>query len=200
MTPHQQSEGGCYDAQGLVHLAESYPIIDVRGRGLMVAVEFGGSHREPEGVPYGTAAKVVAAARDRGLLILTAGETWSASYFHSSVRRWNLWMCECGSMLTRTDAIMWWQLADVGSTWCFPLLMELAVHHRNAVPTAIAVAVAIGCKRSKVTRPLQVVHWVLTVHAGARESIRFLPALNVKADEVDQALSIVQQACSDVFG
>ena len=40
---------------------------------------------------------------------------------------------------------------------------------------------------------------MLAGHAGARESIRFLPALNVKADEVDQALSIVQQACSDVF-
>lgn len=34
---------------------------------------------------------------------------------------------------------------------------------------------------------------------GARECIRFLPALNVKADEVDQALSIVQQALGDVF-
>ena len=40
---------------------------------------------------------------------------------------------------------------------------------------------------------------LLPEHAGARESIRFLPALNVKADEVDQALSIVHQACSDVF-
>lgn len=100
------SERGSQLAQGLVHLAETYPIADVRGRGLMVAVEFGGPHREPEGASYGVAAKVVAAARDRGLLMLTA---------------------------------------------------------------------------------------------GARESIRFLPALNVKADEVDQALSIVQQACSDVF-
>ena len=59
--------------QGLVHLAESYPVIDVRGRGLMVAMEFGGPGRELEGAPYGTAAKVVAAARDRGLLMLTAG-------------------------------------------------------------------------------------------------------------------------------
>ena len=59
----------------MVHLAESYPIADVRGRGLMVAVEFGGPNREPEGAPYGVAAKVVAAARDRGLLLLTAGAT-----------------------------------------------------------------------------------------------------------------------------
>ena len=57
-----------------MHLAESYPIADVRGRGLMVAVEFGGANRESEGAPYGVAAKVVAAARDRGLLLLTAGE------------------------------------------------------------------------------------------------------------------------------
>ncbi len=54
-------------------LAESYPIIDVRGRGLMVALEFGGPNRQAEGAAYGIAAKVVAAARDRGLLILTAG-------------------------------------------------------------------------------------------------------------------------------
>lgn len=65
-------------AQGLVKLAESYPIIDVRGRGLMVAMELGGPNRDTEGAPYGIAAKVVAAARDRGLLILTAGRQLSS--------------------------------------------------------------------------------------------------------------------------
>lgn len=35
--------------------------------------------------------------------------------------------------------------------------------------------------------------------AGARESIRFLPALNVSKEEVDMALSIVEQALSDTF-
>jgi acetylornithine/succinyldiaminopimelate/putrescine aminotransferase len=52
------------------------------------------------------------------------------------------------------------------------------------------------------TRPAGGTGCLLTVssdHVGARESIRFLPALNVKADEVDQALSIVEQACADVF-
>lgn len=58
--------------QGLVSLAAKFPIIDVRGRGLMVALEFGGPDGSLEGVP-GTAAKVVAAARDRGLLMLSAG-------------------------------------------------------------------------------------------------------------------------------
>jgi 4-aminobutyrate aminotransferase len=100
------AERGSQLAQGLVKLAESYPIIDVRGRGLMVAMELGGPGRETEGAPYGIAATVVAAARDRGLLILTA---------------------------------------------------------------------------------------------GARESIRFLPALNVKKEEVEEALSIVEQALADTF-
>ena len=58
--------------QGLVPLLEKYPIVDIRGRGLMSALEFGGRdgslHAEP-----GTAAKLVKAANERGLLILAAG-------------------------------------------------------------------------------------------------------------------------------
>jgi len=46
--------------------------VDIRGRGLMSALEFGGRdgslHAEP-----GTAAKLVKAANERGLLILAAG-------------------------------------------------------------------------------------------------------------------------------
>lgn len=60
--------------QGLVALAAKFPaIIDVRGRGLMVAMEFGSLDGGLQG-EYGTAAKVVSSARDRGLLMLTAGE------------------------------------------------------------------------------------------------------------------------------
>lgn len=92
-------------SKGLVSLVSKFPIIDVRGRGLMVALEFGGPDGSLEGPP-GLAAKVVAAARDRGLLMLTA---------------------------------------------------------------------------------------------GARESVRFLPALNVKKEEVALALEIFEQALHDVF-
>lgn len=96
---------GSQIAQGLVPLLEKYPIVDIRGRGLMSAIEFGGrdGSLNPE---YGTAGKVVKACGDRGLLILSA---------------------------------------------------------------------------------------------GARESIRFLPALNVKEDEVTQALDILDKALADVF-
>lgn len=67
-------------AEGLVALADAYPIIDVRGRGLMMAVEFGSGpefetvrRATEKEVPYGTASQVVAAAGRRGLLLLTAG-------------------------------------------------------------------------------------------------------------------------------
>ncbi len=53
-------------------LAAKFPVIDVRGRGLMVAMEFGGRDGGLTG-EYGTAAAVVSAARDRGLLMLSAG-------------------------------------------------------------------------------------------------------------------------------
>lgn len=60
--------------QGLVALAAKFPaIMDVRGRGLMVAMEFGGRDGGLLG-ESGTAAKVVSSARDRGLLMLTAGK------------------------------------------------------------------------------------------------------------------------------
>lgn len=36
--------------------------------------------------------------------------------------------------------------------------------------------------------------------AGARETIRFLPPLNVSKSEVDQALAILEGAFEDVFG
>ena len=59
-------------AQGLLELAQKYPIIDVRGRGLMCAVEFGG----PDGgmvAPAGIAAATTKAAGKRNMLLLTAG-------------------------------------------------------------------------------------------------------------------------------
>lgn len=86
--------------QGMVRLAESYPIIDVRGRGLMVAIEFGGPGRETEGAAYGTAAKVVAAARDRGLLILTAGDALPLP------RHPTLNCEECGQLQTSSDSVV----------------------------------------------------------------------------------------------
>lgn len=43
-------------------------------------------------------------------------------------------------------------------------------------------------------------HNVLLMPAGARESIRFLPALNVSAEEVDIALDAFDKACAEVLG
>lgn len=53
---------------------QRYPIIDVRGRGLMLAAEFG--RRQPDGslrADPGTASKLTHAAGRRGLLLLGAG-------------------------------------------------------------------------------------------------------------------------------
>lgn len=40
---------------------------------------------------------------------------------------------------------------------------------------------------------------MLLMTAGARESLRFLPALNINAAEVDQALDILGQALDEVL-
>jgi 4-aminobutyrate aminotransferase-like enzyme len=55
-----------------VPLLEKYPIIDIRGRGLMSALEFGGRDGSLDAEP-GTAGKVVRACAERGMLILSAG-------------------------------------------------------------------------------------------------------------------------------
>ena len=59
---------GAQLAERLVRLAGRYPIVDVRGRGLMAATEFGG-----DGVAAGAATAVVKAAMDEGLMLMTAG-------------------------------------------------------------------------------------------------------------------------------
>lgn len=59
---------GAQLAAALVELADRYPIIDVRGRGLMAATEFAGP-----GVKQGAASAVVAAALHHGLMLMTAG-------------------------------------------------------------------------------------------------------------------------------
>jgi len=50
--------------EGLVALAQRYPIVDIRGRGLMVAIELGAA---------GSAAKVCKAAFERDMILITAG-------------------------------------------------------------------------------------------------------------------------------
>lgn len=58
--------------QGLLELAKRFPITDVRGRGLMVAAEFGA----PDGgltAPYGVAAKLTKACGKRNMILLSAG-------------------------------------------------------------------------------------------------------------------------------
>ena len=61
--------------QGLLELSKKYPIIDIRGRGLMVAVEFG-EQRSVDGsytAKAGCAAAVTKAAQKRNMILLTAG-------------------------------------------------------------------------------------------------------------------------------
>lgn len=43
-------------------------------------------------------------------------------------------------------------------------------------------------------------HKMLLMPSGARESIRFLPPLNVSAQEVDLALEKFEACCKEVFG
>ncbi|DBA97194.1 hypothetical protein WJX77_010196 [Trebouxia sp. C0004] len=68
-------ERGLQLIQGLLELSKKYPIIDVRGRGLMVAVEFG-EQRSVDGsytAKAGCAAAVTKAAQKRNMILLTAG-------------------------------------------------------------------------------------------------------------------------------
>ena len=58
---------------GLVELSRDFPVTDVRGRGLMVAMELGGPNGERDGARPGIAAQISAEALNHGLLILTAG-------------------------------------------------------------------------------------------------------------------------------
>ena len=60
------------ESQGLVELSKKFPISDIRGRGLMVAAEFG----SPDGglvAQAGTASAVTKAAGRRNMLLLSAG-------------------------------------------------------------------------------------------------------------------------------
>ena len=63
---------GAQLAEGLVSLASRYPIIDVRGRGLMCAAECGGTGGGMD-AEAGVASAVARAALARGLMLMTAG-------------------------------------------------------------------------------------------------------------------------------
>lgn len=66
------AERGQQLTQGLLRLAQKYPIIDVRGRGLMLAAEFGGADGSLAARPH-TAADLTHAAAQRGMLLMGAG-------------------------------------------------------------------------------------------------------------------------------
>ena len=63
-----------------MELAGRYPILDVRGRGLICAAELGGRSRGATAEP-GLAAAVTKAAGRRNLLLCTAGELYSTHRF-----------------------------------------------------------------------------------------------------------------------
>ncbi len=70
------SKSALWELQGLLELSKKYPIIDIRGRGLMVAVEFG-EQRSVDGsytAKPGCAAAVTKAAQKRNMILLTAGQ------------------------------------------------------------------------------------------------------------------------------
>ena len=62
--------------QGLVELAKKFPITDIRGRGLMVAVEFGGLDGGLS-AKAGTASAITKAAGNRNMLLLSAGKPYA---------------------------------------------------------------------------------------------------------------------------
>ncbi|KAI7841462.1 hypothetical protein COHA_004857 [Chlorella ohadii] len=66
------TERGQQLTEGLLRLAQKYPIIDVRGRGLMLAAEFGGVDGGLTARPH-TAADITHAAAKRGMLLMGAG-------------------------------------------------------------------------------------------------------------------------------
>ena len=69
--------------QGLLELSKKYPIIDIRGRGLMVAVEFG-EQRGVDGsytAKAGCAGAVTKAAQKRNMILLTAGMWFRSTCF-----------------------------------------------------------------------------------------------------------------------
>jgi 4-aminobutyrate aminotransferase len=43
-------------------------------------------------------------------------------------------------------------------------------------------------------------HKMLLIPSGARESIRFLPPLNISAQDIDMALEKFEACCKEVFG
>lgn len=65
--------------QGLLKLAGRYPVIDIRGRGLMCAVEFGGRDGSMTAEP-GVASAITKAASKRNMLLLTAGPPFALSW------------------------------------------------------------------------------------------------------------------------
>jgi hypothetical protein len=68
--------------QGLLKLVGQYPVIDIRGRGLMCAVEFGGRDGGMT-AEAGIASAVTKAAGKRNMLLLTAGSCHALLQLHT---------------------------------------------------------------------------------------------------------------------
>lgn len=150
----------------LWYAVQRYPITDVRGRGLMVAAEFGGKGGSLAAEP-GVASAVTRACGKRGMLLLTSGAG------SGEVEGVGVGGVGISVFLLHSDS-------------CYLLRgSQLSVCQRLA------------CLSRKMPAAALLPNlWC----AGARETVRFLPPLNVSTGEIQEALSIFEAALDEVFG
>ncbi len=182
---------------------QKYPIIDVRGRGLMLAAEFGGVDGRLTARPH-TAADITHAAAKRGMLLMGAGARLAA--FGDCL---SLFLVRCidvprgvgGTLWQRQACCSWGQVGG-----CFCRLIKAAGLQRKKSGEHDWIVMT-WHERSLLAdlpilpTPLPIFRTTAspTSPAGARETIRFLPPLNISAAEVDEGLAIFERCLEDVF-
>lgn len=100
------------------------------------------------------------------------------------------------------------------SQQCTPPVISIGIHNAQSVPNPqhppvhTQCSVEFGGPEGELDAPygiaMEVVksarkHGLILMTAGARETIRFLPPLNVSASEVEEALNKFATACQEVF-
>jgi hypothetical protein len=116
------------------------------------------------------------------LALLMLGTT--ASINQPSAVRWSLRCCQC-LLLKSMHACLHVDALDVLSGSTFSLELRAAVR-----------TVLLSQKLQKAAFQ----HKMLLIPSGARESIRFLPPLNISAQEIDIGLEKFEACCKEVFG